>query len=60
MGIIYWREYILGKISLLHYTNCAPLVADLLLFCYKRDFMLSLSDIYQAYDVEAFDSIPQN
>ena len=25
-------------------TNCAPLVADLLLFCYERDFMLSLSD----------------
>ena len=25
-------------------TNCAPLVADLFLFCYGRDFMLSLSD----------------
>ena len=25
-------------------TNCAPLVADLLLFCYERDFMRSLSD----------------
>ena len=25
-------------------TNFAPLVADLYLFCYKRDFMLSLSD----------------
>ena len=23
-------------------TNCAPLVADLFLFCYDRDFMLSL------------------
>ena len=23
-------------------TNCAPLVADLVLFCYERDFMLSL------------------
>ena len=22
-------------------TNCAPLVADLFLFCHKRDFMLS-------------------
>ena len=22
-------------------TNCAPLVADLFLFCYERDFMLS-------------------
>ena len=25
-------------------TNCAPIVADLFLFCYERDFMLSLSD----------------
>ena len=25
-------------------TDCAPLVADLFLFCYERDFMLSLSD----------------
>ena len=25
-------------------TNCAPLVADLFLFCYERDSMLSLSD----------------
>ena len=25
-------------------TNCAPLVADLILFCYERYFMLSLSD----------------
>ena len=24
--------------------NCAPLVADLFLFCYERDFMTSLSD----------------
>ena len=25
-------------------TNCAPLVADLFLFCNERDFMMSLSD----------------
>ena len=25
-------------------TNCAPLVADLFLFCFERDFMLSLSE----------------
>ena len=25
-------------------TNCAPLAADLFLFCYERDFMMSLSD----------------
>ena len=23
-------------------TNCAPLVADLFLFCYERDFIVSL------------------
>ena len=25
-------------------TNCAPLVADLFLFCYERDFMKDLSN----------------
>ena len=29
-------------------TNCARLVADLFLFCYDRDFMMSLSDDKQA------------
>ena len=28
--------------------NCAPLVADLFLFCYERDFMMSLSGDKQA------------
>ena len=37
-------------------TNCAPLVADLLLFCYGRDFMLSLSDDNQPEVIEAFNS----
>ena len=36
--------------------NCAPLVADLFLFCYERDFMLSLSDNNQADIIEAFNS----
>ena len=35
-------------------TNCALLVADLVLFCYERDFMTSLSDIKQAEIIEAF------
>ena len=26
-------------------TKCAPMVADLFLFCYERDFMVSLSDV---------------
>ena len=37
-------------------TNCDPLVADLFLFCYERDFMLSLSDNNQADIIEAFNS----
>ena len=37
-------------------TNCGPLVADLFLFCYERDFMLSLSDNNQADIIEAFNS----
>ena len=37
-------------------TNCSPLVADLFLFCYKRDFMLSLSEDYKSDVIEAFSS----
>ena len=37
-------------------TNCAPLVADLFLFCYERDFMTSLSDAKEAEIIEAFKS----
>ena len=37
-------------------TNCAPLVADLFLFCYERDFMKSLSPENQADIIEAFNS----
>ena len=35
-------------------TNCAPLVADLFLYCYERDFMLSLKPDTQADVIEAF------
>ena len=35
-------------------TNCAPVIADLFLFCYERDFMLSLSDNNQSDIIEAF------
>ena len=35
-------------------TNCAPLVADLFLFCYERDFMKNLSSDYQADVIKAF------
>ena len=36
--------------------NCAPLVADLFLFCYERDCMMSLSDEKQADVMDAFDT----
>ena len=36
--------------------NCAPLVADLFLFYYERDFMLSLSDDIQSEVIAAFNS----
>ena len=34
-------------------TNCAPLVANLFLFCYERDFMMSLFDDKQADIIDA-------
>ena len=37
-------------------TYCAPLVADLFLFCYERDFMMALSDDKQAYVIDAFNT----
>ena len=37
-------------------TNCAPLVADLFLFCYERDFMKDLSNDNQADIIKAFNS----
>ena len=35
-------------------TNCTPLVADLFLFCYERDYMKFLSRENQADIIEAF------
>ena len=35
-------------------TNCASLMADLFLFCYERDFMMSLSDDTQPDIIETF------
>ena len=35
-------------------TYCSPLVADSFLFCYERDFMLSLNDKNKTDVVEAF------
>ena len=35
-------------------TNCAPLVADSFLFCYKRDFMKNLSSDNHADFIKEF------
>ena len=43
-------------VGILMRTNCALLVADLFLFCYERDFMLSLLDDNQSEVIEAFNS----
>ena len=37
-------------------TNCDPLVADLFLFCYERDFKMSLSGDKQAVVNDAFNT----
>ena len=37
-------------------TNCATRIADLFLFCYERDFMLSLSEVNQSDVIEVFNS----
>ena len=37
-------------------TNCAPLIADLFLFCYGRDFMASLSYSKEAEIIQAFNA----
>ena len=39
-------------------TNCAPLVADLFLFCYERDILMSLSVDKQADVIDAFNTNP--
>ena len=36
--------------------NCAPLIADLCLFCYKKDFIVSHSEENQSEVIEAFNS----
>ena len=38
-------------------TYCAPVVADLFLFCYARDFMMSPSDDMQADIIDAFNTL---
>ena len=54
MGISHQPPVLLVSIPM--GTDCAPLVADLFLFCYERDFMLSLSEDNQSGVIEAFNS----
>ena len=59
LSVIFWTiySYDLARIvGIPMGTNCAPLVADSFLFCYERDFMLSLSDNNQTDIIEAFNS----
>ena len=51
-----WTIFILGLA--LSYTD-KPLVADLFLFCYERDFMKDLSSDNQADVIKAFNSTPR-
>ena len=44
------------KIGIPMGTNCAPLVADLFLYCYERDFMLSLAKNGDLQKIEAFNT----
>ena len=37
-------------------SDCAPLVANLFLFCYERGFMMSLSDDKQADVFDAYNT----
>ena len=37
-------------------TKCAPFVADMFLFYYERDFILSFSDANQSEVIEVFNS----
>ena len=37
-------------------THCTPLIADLFLFCYERDFTMPLSSNTQTDVIEAFTS----
>ena len=43
-------------VGILTGTTCAPLIADLFLFCHERDFMASLSSNKEAEIIQAFNS----
>ena len=43
-------------VEILMGTNRAPLVENLFVFCYEKDFMVSLSDVKQANIIDTFNS----
>ena len=43
-------------VGILKGTNCSPLVADLFLFCYEKDSMMSHSDDMQADSSDVFNA----
>ena len=47
-------------VGILRGTNCGLLIADLFLFCYERDFMMSVSEDKQPGVIEAFSSISRH
>ena len=51
-----WHQAYRQVVGILMGTNCAPLVADLFLFCYERDIMMSLSNDKQADVINAFNT----
>ena len=54
MSFSFFHFFFLQKVVLMNRQT--PLAADLVLFCYERDFMTSLSDVKQAEIIEAFKS----
>ena len=55
--IIFGNKLCRQSVGITMGTNCAPLVADLFVFCYERDFLTSLSDDNKVDVIEAFNSI---
>ena len=50
--ILWYRQVVGIPMS----TNCAPLVADLFLFCYERNFRMYFSDDKQADVIDSFNT----
>ena len=57
--IWFWTKLYRKVVGIHMCTNCTPLVADLYLFCYERDFIISLSGDKQADIIVAFKTTSQ-